>query len=225
MCIRDRNYSYPNQLATIIPTKTSVTNIKQMQQEEVYESKIELPKPEFLKEEKEEKLTGVQKGTLIHLCLQKLDEKKDYDLQKIKELISELEQKQIITSKEAESINPFQILEFTKSEIWKEVRNAKEVYREKPFYINIPAKEIYEEEIEESILVQGIIDLYFIDKQNNLILVDYKTDYVEKGKENELISKYRKQLDIYQEALEQAYNKKVFKKYIYSTWLGREIEV
>lgn len=219
------NYSYPNQLATIIPTKTSVTNIKQMQQEEVYESKIELPKPEFLKEEKEEKLTGVQKGTLIHLCLQKLDEKKDYDLQKIKELISELEQKQIITSKEAESINPFQILEFTKSEIWKEVRNAKEVYREKPFYINIPAKEIYEEEIEESILVQGIIDLYFIDKQNNLILVDYKTDYVEKGKENELISKYRKQLDIYQEALEQAYNKKVFKKYIYSTWLGREIEV
>lgn len=219
------NYSYPNQLATIIPTKTSVTNIKQMQQEEVYESKIELPKPEFLKEEKEEKLTEVQKGTLIHLCLQKLDEKKDYDLQKIKELISELEQKQIITSKEAESINPFQILEFTKSEIWKEVRNAKEVYREKPFYINIPAKEIYEEEIEESILVQGIIDLYFIDKQNNLILVDYKTDYVEKGKENELISKYRKQLDIYQEALEQAYNKKVFKKYIYSTWLGREIEV
>lgn len=219
------NYSYPNQLATIIPTKTSVTNIKQMQQEEVYESKIELPKPEFLKEEKEEKLTEVQKGTLIHLCLQKLDEKKDYDLQKIKELISELEQKQIITSKEAESINPFQILEFTKSEIWKEVRNAKEVYREKSFYINIPAKEIYEEEIEESILVQGIIDLYFIDKQNNLILVDYKTDYVEKGKENELISKYRKQLDIYQEALEQAYNKKVFKKYIYSTWLGREIEV
>lgn len=219
------NYSYPNQLATIIPTKTSVTNIKQMQQKEVYESKIELPKPEFLKEDKEEKLTGAQKGTLIHLCLQKLDEKKDYDLQKVKDLISELEQKQIITKKEAENINPAKVLEFTKSNIWKELKHAKEVYKEKPFYINIPAKEIYEEEIEESILVQGIIDLYFIDKQDNLILVDYKTDYVEKGKENELISKYKKQLEIYQEALEQAYNRKIFKKYIYSTWLGREIDI
>lgn len=221
------NYSYPNQLATIIPTKTSVTNIKQMQQKEVYESKIELPKPEFLKEDKEEKLTGAQKGTLIHLCLQKLDEKKEYDLQKIKDLISELEQKQIITKKEVENINPSKILGFTKSNIWKELKHAKEVYKEKPFYINIPAKEIYEEEIEESILVQGIIDLYFIDKQDNLILVDYKTDYVEKGKgkENELINKYKKQLEIYQEALEQAYNRKVFKKYIYSTWLGKEIEI
>lgn len=218
------NYSYPNQLATIIPTKTSVTNIKQMQQKEQYESKIELPKPEFLKEDKEE-LTGAQKGTLIHLCLQKLDEKKDYDLQKVKDLISELEQKQIITKKEAENINPVKVLEFTKSNIWKELKLAKEVYKEKPFYINIPAKEIYEEEIEESILVQGIIDLYFIDKQDNLILVDYKTDYVEKRKENELTSKYKKQLEIYQEALEQAYNRKVFKKYIYSTWLGREIEI
>ena len=67
--------------------------------------------------------------------------------------------------------------------------------------------------------------MYFIDKQDNLILVDYKTDYVEKGKENELINKYKKQLEMYQEALEQAYNRRVFKKYIYSTWLGREIEI
>ena len=219
------NYSYPNQLATIIPTKTSVTNIKQIKQEEIFESKIELPKPKFLKEDKEEKLTGAQKGTLIHLCLQKLNEKKDYDLEEVKKLISGLEQNQIITKKEAENINLFKILEFTKSNIWKELKQAKEVYKEKPFYINIPAKEIYEEDTEDSILVQGIIDLYFIDKQNNIILVDYKTDYVEKGKENELISKYKKQLEIYQEALERAYNRKVFKKYIYSTWLGREIEI
>ena len=219
------NYSYPNKLATIIPTKTSVTNIKQIEQKDVYEKTIELPKPKFLKEDKEEKLTGAQKGTLIHLCLQKLNEKEEYNLDKIKDLINELRQKQIITEKEAENINPFKILKFTKSKIWKELQQAKEVYKEKPFYINMPAKEIYGEDTEEVILVQGIIDLYFIDKQNNLILVDYKTDYVENGKENELINKYKKQLEIYQEALEQAYNKKIFKKYIYSTGLDREIEI
>ena len=216
------SYAYPNKTATTIPTKTSVTNIKQMKTKKIQEE-IELPKPKFLKQDEEEKLTGAQKGTLIHLCLQKLDEKKNYDLQKVKDLITILEQKEIITHKEAENINAFKVLEFTKSDIWKDLKEAKEIYREKPFYINIPAKDIYEEDIEENILVQGIIDLYYIDKEDNLVLVDYKTDYVQG--EEELINKYKKQLEIYEKALEQAYNKKVSKKVIYSTWLGREIAI
>ena len=72
-------------------------------------------------------------------------------------------------------------------------------------------------------MVQGIIDLYYIDKEDNLILVDYKTDYVQS--EEELVEKYKKQLQIYGQALEQAYNKKVSKKIIYSTWLGAGMEV
>ena len=218
------NYSYPEKDATVIPTKASVTSIKQMKQENNENTKnIELPKPQFLRSETEEKLTGSQKGTLIHLCMQKLDEKKDYDLQKIKDLITNLRKKQIITDKEQEAINPFKILKFTKSKIWEELKEAKEVYREKPFYINIPAKEIYEKDIEENILVQGIIDLYYIDKNDNLILVDYKTDYVQD--EKELIDKYKEQLKLYSKALESAYNRKVYKKYIYSTCLEKEIEL
>ena len=102
---------------------------------------------------------------------------------------------------------------------------SKKLYREKPFFINIPAKEIYGEEVEEKVLVQGIIDLYYIDENDDIILVDYKTDYVEKGKENELIEKYKKQLELYQEALEEALHKKVKNKYIYSVYLGKEIEI
>ena len=56
-----------------------------------------------------------------------------------------------------------------------------------------------------------------------LVLLDYKTDYVEKGKENELVQKYKKQLDLYKEALKQALNRKVDKVYIYSVYLGKEI--
>ena len=65
------NYTYPYEIATKIPTKTSVTNIKQMQSEIEIEKQIEFPKPKFLKEDKEEKLTGAQKGTLVHLCMQR----------------------------------------------------------------------------------------------------------------------------------------------------------
>ena len=214
-------YSYPNKTSTSIPTKTSVTNIKQMKNETKKSDIIQLPKPEFLRNEEQEKLTGTQKGTLIHLCMQKLDEKQDYNLLKVKELIEDLNKKQIITDKEKENINPYKILEFTKSKIWNELKEAKEIYREKPFYINTPAKEIYDEEIEDNILVQGIIDLYYIDKNDNLILVDYKTDYVQN--EDELIEKYKEQLNLYKKALELSYNKKVSKVYIYSTYLNKQI--
>ena len=221
------DYSYPNKLATTIPTKTSVTNLKQ-KEENITE--VTFKKPEFLKENEKETLTGAQKGTLVHLCMQKLNEKEEYDISKIKSLIQELTAKQIITQNEADNINPFKILEFTKSEIWEDLKQAKEVYKEKPFYINIPASEIYKEEnggdnLEENILVQGIIDLYYIDKDEKLVLVDYKTDYVEPGKEEILIDKYKKQLELYQEALEKALSKKVDKKYIYSVYLGKALKI
>ena len=238
------NWSYDYELSTTIPTKTSVTKIKQMQNEENIETTLDnylidaekneknkekvqensLPKPQFLRKEDDDKLTSAQKGTLVHLCLQKLNEKQEYTLQEIKDLINELELRQIITNKEARSISTYKILAFTKSTIWKELRKAKTVEKEKPFYINIPAKEIYNQEIEEDILVQGIIDLYYINENDKLVLVDYKTDYVEKGKEEELLNKYRKQLDLYKRALESALNRKVDEVYIYSVYLEKEIE-
>ena len=222
-------YEYTYKPYTIIPTKSSVTKIKQMKQkqgeDDIEYNEITFESPKFLKEEKELKITSAQKGTLIHLCMKKLNPREEYNLQKIKELIQELQLKQIITEKEADVINPYKILEFTKSKIWNELKTAKEIHQEKPFYINIPAKEIYGQDIDEDILVQGIIDLYYIDKNDKLILLDYKTDYVENEKENELIKKYKEQLDLYKKALEQALSRKVDKTYIYSVYLGKEIEI
>lgn len=250
------NFEYKHKLATTIPTMSSVTQIKQMQnkfkdvkiveddekkvlekldkskflkenqEEKEYkeEAVVSFDKPKFLKEDKEDKLTNAEKGTLVHLCMQHLDEKIEYNLEKIKELVEGLERKEIITSKEKENINLYKILEFTKSNIWKEMKTAKKVYKEKPFFINIPAKEIYNEDIEEKILIQGIIDLYYINENDEIVLVDYKTDYVEKGKEQELIEKYKKQLELYCKAIEEASKKQVSRIYIYSVYLGREIE-
>ena len=226
---KEMNQKYKYQLETTIPTKTSVTNLKQMKLEKEgiieKDETIELPEPTFINEDKEEKLTGAQKGTLIHLCLQKLDYKQEYDLEKIKNFLQSLCKKEIISQNELENINPYKILEFTKSEIYEECKNAKELYKERPFYINIPASEIYDEDTESEILVQGIIDLYYINKNDELVLVDYKTDYVEKGNENELIKKYEKQLELYQRALELAAKRKVSKKYIYSVYLGKSLKI
>ena len=197
----------------------------EMELENQVENQLTFNKPNFMREDKDDVITPAQKGTLVHMCMQRLDETKEYTLEMIQALIEDLVKREIITEKEAKSINPYKVLEFTKSTIWKALKSAKKVYKERPFFINIPAKEIYEEEVEEEILVQGIIDLYYIDQNDEVVLVDYKTDYVEKGKESELVEKYISQLELYKKALEESLQRKVDKTYIYSVYLGKEIEM
>ena len=214
------NWEYEYLELSKIEGKSSVSKIKQETNDELVINVMKSPK--FMKQETN-KLTGAQKGTLIHLCMQNLDLREEYTKEKVKYLIEELLFKRKITTIEAENIDVKKILNFTESSLWQEVRKAKLVEREKPFYITIPANEVYGNDIKEEILVQGIIDLYYITENDELILVDYKTDYV-KEKE-ELIQKYSKQLELYKNALEEALNKKVSKTYIYSTCLDEEISI
>ena len=172
-------------------------------------------KPKFL--EQVQALNSAQVGTLMHLCIQKLDEKKEYTLEDIKEFIQDLKQRNIISELEAKSVNINMLYNNTKSSLWQELKKAKEIHKEQPFYINIPANKIYDEaEKNETILVQGIIDLYYINKEGKLILVDYKTDYVTNGDVSKLEERYRVQLDLYKIALENATGKKVDKAMIWA---------
>ena len=214
-------WKYPYTELTQIEGKSSVTKIAKKVQEN--ENELKLKKPKFL--EGELPLTKAEIGTTVHLVLQKLDFMQEYTIEKVQELLELLEQKQIITAKQKEAVPKDKILEFTKSKIFKELAEAKEVYREQPFYINIPVQELYEIESDENILVQGIIDLYYINKNDELVLVDYKTDYVPENGENTLKDKYVSQLNIYKRALEHALSKEVKNTYIYSTQLGKEIKM
>ena len=231
------NYQYKE--LNLIPSKDSVTNISSHlvtgnKSDEKISQKVPVTKQDKQEvvqyewpklEDVEEKITPAKKGTLVHLCMKNLDFSKDYDLNQIKQLIEDLKLKDIISEKEAESINPYSIWNFTKSNIYKELKEAKEYHKEEPFYINIPANKAIEVSSEENILVQGIIDLYYIDKSDKLILLDYKTDFAKPGDEQILIERHKPQLMLYKEALENGLNKKVDKIYIYSTGLSKEIIV
>ena len=224
--------------SSVIPTKTSVTKLKEAENEQIIsieeineqgsdeqseESKFAVARPQFLNEDTQ--ITNAQKGTLMHLCFQKLDEHKEYTKQMIQELVDDMVRRKIITELEGKSINTYKLYSYTKSELFKQLKNAKRVYKEQPFYISLTADEIYGNGCKDNILVQGIIDLYFVNQDGSIVLVDYKTDYVEKGKENELVEKYRKQLEIYRKALEQALGKNVDKCYIYSVYLEKLIKM
>ncbi len=228
---KELEWKYPYKTSCNIPTITSVSRIKEENMQNhlpdllVFTGENTKPQeakvPEFLKEET--KITPAKKGSLVHLCLQKLDEKQDYDALKIDQFIQSLVQKQIICKKEAEAINQKDLLQYTKSELFNDLKQAKKIHKEVPFYFDMEAEEIVNKEVNEKILVQGIIDLYYIDKDGHMILVDYKTDFVKE--EQELILKYQKQLDIYKRALEEATDKRVDKTYIYSVYLQKMIAI
>ena len=220
--ILEWEYKYKD--STEMPSELSVSKIKELSKDKTEEKiGITLKKPNFLIEKTE--LTPAEKGTIMHLCLQKLNYKEEYNLEKLKNMVNNLVKQEIILPKEAESVNYNKILAFLSSNIWKEMRTAKVVEQEKAFYLNLKANEIYQNNAEDEILVQGIIDLYYITNNDELVLVDYKTDYVENNNEQSLKDKYNIQLEIYKKALEESLNRKVDKVYIYSTWLNKEIEI
>ena len=180
--------------------------------------------PKFASKEKE-KISNARKGTLVHLCIQKLDSTKEYTKEDLQNLIQDLMDREIILREEAEVIPIIALQNYLKSNLWKELKDAKEIHKEEPFYLELSANRVNKEyPQDENILLQGIMDLYYINKNDELVLVDYKTDYVEKNEEQKLIEKYKEQLNLYKEALEKSLDRKVDKTMIYSTWIG-EIEI
>ena len=105
------------------------------------------------------------------------------------------------------------------SEIVHKMRRAKYIEKEKAFIYLAPARlvdETYPEE--EEILIQGVIDSFYIDEEG-ITLIDYKTDYVDSNQKAlsiaEIKQKYAKQLELYGEALSRITQLKVVHKYIY----------
>ena len=75
---------------------------------------------------------------------------------------------------------------------------------------------------QERVLVQGIIDAYFLEG-DEIVLVDYKTDRVRRGEEQKLVDLYHTQLEDYAQALQRMTGRRVKEKYIYSFTLKKEI--
>ena len=97
------------------------------------------------------------------------------------------------------------------------------LFREQPFVMQVPARELdISLPDSETVLVQGIIDAFFLEG-DDIILLDYKTDRA--VTEKDLADRYRVQLDYYARALEKIFHRKVTEKLIYSFSLSRVIRL
>lgn len=77
---------------------------------------------------------------------------------------------------------------------------------------------------EELVLVQGMIDAW-IEEEDGLVLIDYKSDRTGRNGEQQLIRRYRIQLEYYKRSLEQITGRQVKEAVIYSFHLGKEIRL
>ncbi len=92
-----------------------------------------------------------------------------------------------------------------------------QLYREQPFVLGISAGRLGEEfPAEEKVLIQGIIDAFFIE-DGEIVLVDYKTDVIHSMKD--LWNRYAVQMDYYQEALYNLMALPVKERILYSFYL------
>lgn len=220
-----------------VPSNISVSDIKKAE-EEIFEPQAEnlfseeknRKKPRFIMEEKG--LSKAEKGTAMHFVMQKLDLNKVNLLNEIKEQIKNMFEKGLITKDEEESINIFKIQKFFKSNLGQRLLKAykenKQVFRELPFITEITVKRIEKDLIDkifnnEKLRLQGIIDCFF-EEDDGIVLLDYKTDYVENGKEKEILDKYRVQIDLYTETLERVIGKKVKERYLYLFGIDKEVK-
>lgn len=224
-------YSYPYEEEGRLKMKFTVSELKKHTYlseeagEELYEEPEVIPLlPRFLKEET--KLTGASRGSAYHKLLELLDFAREYNEETLEEETVRLETQGKLSKDMAESISVLDILKFLHCTGGRRMHQAAQknlLKKEQPFVLGVDAAEIYpREESTEIILVQGIIDAYF-EENGELVVLDYKTDKVKSGLE--LKEKYHAQLDYYAKALEQLLGKKVKEKIIYSFTLGEEIQV
>ena len=223
-------YQYPYKSEQIVKQKLSVSELKKRAYEETspedlfHEEEVIPLLPKFLQEKVE--YTGAYRGTAYHRVLELLDFADTYTAERLQNAIDAFVEKGLMDEEMASCICFNDILKFLESPIGKRLQKAtvnKQFHAEQPFVLGLDAGEVYGEKIsDEVVLVQGIIDVYF-EEDGELVVLDYKTDKVFRAQE--LVDKYRAQLDYYGKALERLTGKSVKEKIIYSFALQKEIEV
>ena len=178
-------------------------------------------KPQALQSE-EDVLTGAQWGTLMHEAMQWLP-LAQYTQASLTRELDALVTKGTFTEEERNLLSDTSLYKFFSSDLGKRLINAKRIERELPFSMLFEGKRVYDTLKDgENLFLQGIIDTAF-EEDGEWVLVDYKTDRVKSGED--LIKRYKIQMDLYKEALQRLTGMPVKASYIYSFRLHDAISI
>lgn len=247
------SFSYENAHLTKIPEKISVSVLKPRMLDAEDETDAETAKlkgraeslqnerkkhrikPSFVEENNSEK--SAKRGIASHNFLQFFDVD-NFDKNGTENELLRLVNQGFISKDNSELVEKTEIEKFRKSELFREMKSAKKVYREFRFNTCLPAryfnfeKEILEKITDEEILVQGVMDCILEDGNGELHLVDYKTDRLTKEDladiciaSKKLNAAHAAQLSCYALAIEKIFGKKPKTVRVYSLPLGNTVDI
>lgn len=226
-------YRYPYANVLSLRTKYSVSDLKHqaMEENESLEAKVVPPDsvkpvPRFIEEP--QGVGGTLRGNAYHKVFELLDYGRAKDASSIGAQLEELRRDGRIGDEYFNLIDCRKFETFINSPLGTAMKAAAargELYREQPFAMEVGADAIDNScPHDETVLVQGIIDAFYFEG-DSVFVVDYKTDRVPRGAdgENVLIGRYRKQLELYCDAIKKVTEKKIGGCYIYSVSLGKAL--
>ncbi len=235
---RRLSFDYKYKYSSTLPANISVSELKRQALKEEYDGEYvsifkpeSIRKPEFLQERRG--LSPAERGTIVHFVMRHMNFDKVASIEEINDQINAMVDKELINEEERKAVSSKKILDFFKSSLGEtllKVHKAQgKIYREVPFFIEIPStvvrpelpKEIYSD---EKIRVQGIIDCFF-EEEDKLVLLDYKTDFVGEKGEEEIKERYKLQISYYCDALQRLTGKEVKDKYLYLFYNGNIIKM
>lgn len=225
------SWRYPYLAASQVGTKQSVSEIKRMKEiQDEYSVPSSLRKdratmydrPAFMKKKT---LTAAEQGTAMHTVMQHIALPSDEPCDEIRihQLLDSLQQRDLLTNEQVQSIDQEGIAAFFSTSIGQKLRKADWVKREVSFSMVLPVKEVYShiDAEGEPVLIQGMIDCLF-ESDGKLYLLDYKTDRVQGrytgGLEAAvpiLKKRYETQIALYAKAVERLTNRTLEEKILY----------
>ena len=197
---------YPHEGETVLPGKLTASGLNsQPDPDEEEESVVAQPleQPAFLSGEAG--MTGAQRGTAMHRCLQGLELSvlRGLDGAALGEEIARqadgMTAKGRLTQEERDSLRLSRLVRFFETELGRRLAASRNVRREWLFTLRLSALEATGSDVPGSVLVQGQIDCCF-EEDGGWVLLDYKTDRA--SDPDALVEHYRPQLDLYKKALE-----------------------
>lgn len=166
---------------------------------------------------------GTSRGTAYHQALQLLPFCQMESGEDVRHYLEMLVDKKKFVQENLDLIRCSEIWKFIQSPLGQRMCRAEKegrLYKERQFIMGLPAKKMGAGNSDELVIIQGIIDAY-IEEEDGLVLIDYKTDKVQKAQT--LIEHYHKQIEYYGLALEQITGKAVKEQMIYSLTLHQAI--
>lgn len=147
---------------------------------------------------------------------------KDRLQKRLEEFIKRETESLRLTEEYAQAVSLPKIRHFLEQELAYRMWRAEEqalLYREQPFVLGIDAGRLNPElPAEEKVLIQGIIDVFFVEN-GEIVLLDYKTDVIESLQA--LWNRYSVQIQYYEEALTKLMQMPVKEKILYSFYLEK----